>query len=53
MPAIVLVHAGGRKSSHDWVKIGNDRSYVAISISLEGHIPIGQGSELTKHDYSG
>ncbi|MBD0400259.1 acetylxylan esterase [Flammeovirga sp. EKP202] len=38
-PAVVLVHGGGGTAYDDWVKLWNDRGFVAISMDLEGHIP--------------
>ena len=35
-PAIVLVHGGGGTAFKEWVKLWNQRGYVAISIAVEG-----------------
>lgn len=53
LPAMVLVHGGGGKAFHEWVKIWNDRGYAAISMSLEGHRPNAKGEGKITHDYSG
>lgn len=53
VPAMVLVHGGGGKAFHEWVKIWNDRGYAAISMSLEGHMPDSNGNGKLTHDYSG
>lgn len=53
VPAMVLVHGGGGKAFHEWVKIWNDRGYAAISMSLEGHIPDAKGMGKWSHEYSG
>ncbi|MDP4625887.1 MAG: acetylxylan esterase [Akkermansiaceae bacterium] len=53
VPAMVLVHGGGGKAFHEWVKIWNDRGYAAISMSLEGHMPNDQGEGKLRHEFSG
>lgn len=53
VPAMVLVHGGGGKAFHEWVKIWNDRGYAAISMSLEGHMPNANGEGKITHEYSG
>jgi len=53
VPAMVLVHGGGGKAFHEWVKIWNDRGYAAISMSLEGHMPDSKGAGKLSHEYSG
>jgi len=53
VPAMVLVHGGGGKAFHEWVKIWNDRGYAAISMSLEGRMPNDQGTGKLTHEYSG
>ena len=53
VPAMVLVHGGGGKAFHEWVKIWNDRGYAAISMSLEGHMPNEKGQGKLTHEYSG
>lgn len=53
VPAMVLVHGGGGKAFHEWVKIWNDRGYAAISMSLEGHMPDVNGKGKLPHKYSG
>ena len=35
-PAVVLVHGGGGTAFKEWVKLWNQRGYVAISIAVEG-----------------
>ena len=50
---MVLVHGGGGKAFHEWVKIWNDKGYAAISMSLEGHMPNKEGKGKLIHDYSG
>lgn len=52
-PAVVCVHGGGGTAFHRWVKTWNDRGYAAISMDLEGHVPIGKGRNRPTHDYSG
>lgn len=53
VPAMVLVHGGGGKAFHEWVKVWNDRGYAAISMSLEGHMPNDQGAGKLRHEFSG
>ncbi|WP_165586757.1 alpha/beta hydrolase family protein [Neotamlana sedimentorum] len=53
VPAMVLVHGGGGKAFHEWVKIWNNRGYAAISMSLEGHMPDANGNGKLSHDFSG
>lgn len=53
VPAIVLVHGGGGKAFHEWVKLWNDRGYAAIAMSLEGHMPDEKGRGKHQHSYSG
>lgn len=53
VPAMVLVHGGGGKAFHEWVKIWNDRGYAAISMSLEGHMPDAKGAGKLRHEFSG
>ena len=53
VPAMVLVHGGGGKAFHEWVKIWNDRGYAALSMSLEGHMPDEEGKGKHRHAYSG
>lgn len=53
VPAMVLVHGGGGKAFHEWVKIWNDRGYAAISMSLEGHMPDADGNGKYSHEFSG
>ncbi len=53
VPAMVLVHGGGGKAFHEWVKIWNDRGYAAISMSLEGHMPDSSGQGKHDHEFSG
>lgn len=38
-PAVVLVHGGGGTAFDTWVKLWNDKGFVAISMDLEGHVP--------------
>ena len=40
-PAVVCVHGGGGTAFDAWVKSWNDHGYAAISMDLEGHLPIG------------
>ena len=53
VPAMVLVHGGGGTAFPEWVKIWNDRGYAAISMSLEGHMPGGEGARKARHEFSG
>lgn len=53
VPAMILVHGGGGKAFHEWVKLWNDRGYAAISMSLEGHMPDANGKGKLFHAYSG
>ncbi|WP_299668885.1 S9 family peptidase [uncultured Polaribacter sp.] len=53
LPAMILVHGGGGKAFHEWVKLWNDRGYAAISMSLEGHMPDENGKGKLPHEYSG
>ena len=39
-PAVVCVHGGGGTAFSEWVKRWNDHGYAAISMDLEGHIPL-------------
>ncbi|MBD0405192.1 acetylxylan esterase [Flammeovirga sp. EKP202] len=38
-PAVVLVHGGGGTAIAEWVRVWNDKGYVALSMDLEGHLP--------------
>ncbi|NME70741.1 acetylxylan esterase [Flammeovirga aprica] len=38
-PAVVLVHGGGGTAIAKWVRIWNEKGYVALSMDLEGHLP--------------
>ena len=53
LPAMVLVHGGGGRAFHEWVKIWNDKGYAAISMSLEGYMPDETGNGKYTHEYSG
>ncbi len=54
LPAMVLAHGGGGTAFHDWVKIWNDKGYVAISMDLTGHLPEGSSSKRgDAHEFSG
>lgn len=39
-PAIVLVHGGGGTAYPEYVKWWNQHGYAAISMDLEGHLPV-------------
>ena len=39
VPAVVLVHGGGGKAFHWWVKRWNDRGYAAIAMCTTGDFP--------------
>ncbi|EDM29284.1 hypothetical protein LNTAR_22879 [Lentisphaera araneosa HTCC2155] len=39
-PAVVCVHGGGGTAFPTWVKKWTDHGYAAISMDLEGHIPL-------------
>lgn len=39
-PAVVCVHGGGGTAFHQWVNHWNDHGYAAISMDLEGNLPI-------------
>lgn len=39
-PAMVCVHGGGGTAFDRWVRIWNEHGYAAISMDLEGHIPL-------------
>jgi dienelactone hydrolase len=39
-PAVVCVHGGGGTAFPTWVQKWNDAGYAAISMDLEGHIPL-------------
>ena len=39
-PAVVCVHGGGGTAFEFWVKAWNDHGYAAISMDLEGHLPL-------------
>ncbi|OEI80143.1 hypothetical protein AST99_10725 [Formosa algae] len=53
LPAMVLVHGGGGRAFYEWVKIWNDKGYVAIAMSLEGHVSDEKGEGKFQHEYSG
>lgn len=44
-PAVVCVHGGGGTAFHQWVQKWNDHGYAAISMDLEGHLPVYNGGE--------
>ncbi|MCM8534307.1 MAG: prolyl oligopeptidase family serine peptidase [Lentisphaeraceae bacterium] len=39
-PAVICVHGGGGTAFDAWVKIWNSHGYAAISMDLEGHLPL-------------
>jgi dienelactone hydrolase len=39
LPAMVLLHGGGGTAFEDWVRMWNDRGYVAIAPDLCGSVP--------------
>jgi len=39
LPAVVLVHGGSGTAFAEWVKVWNDRGYVAIAMDTFGHQP--------------
>ena len=39
-PAVVCVHGGGGTAFNEWVQKWNDHGFAAISMDLEGHIPV-------------
>jgi len=44
-PAVVLVHGGGGTAYPEYVKWWNQRGYAAISMDLEGHLPVAANSK--------
>lgn len=38
-PAVILVHGGGGTLFPEWVKIWNEKGFIAISVALEGQVP--------------
>ena len=42
-PAVVCVHGGGGTAFNDWVRKWNEHGYAAISMDLEGHLPLRTG----------
>ena len=55
-PAIVLVHGGGGTAFKEWVKLWNDRGYVAISIAVEGQTDQRRGNGMRgwiSHEWKG
>ncbi len=53
LPAMVLVHGGGGTAFHEWVRIWNDKGYVAIAMDLEGQLPEGNHPNRKRHEFSG
>lgn len=55
VPAVVLVHGGGGTAFHEWIKQWTERGYAAISMDLEGHLPLDKDSEGNRpqHAWSG
>ena len=47
VPAIVLVHGGGGHAFAHWIKLWNDRGYVAIAMDTEGFLPAKKWKGLT------
>ena len=39
-PAVVCVHGGGGTAFAEWVRRWNQQGYAAISMDLEGHLPV-------------
>ncbi|MCM2373946.1 alpha/beta hydrolase family protein [Aporhodopirellula aestuarii] len=39
-PAVVCIHGGGGTAFDEWVNLWNEHGYAAISMDLEGHLPI-------------
>ncbi len=46
-PAVLLVHGGGGVPFLEWVKIWNERGYVALAISVTGDFPTVQNAGST------
>jgi dienelactone hydrolase len=44
-PAVVCVHGGGGTAFDAWVKKWNEKGYAAISMDLEGHLPLKTGKK--------
>ena len=44
-PAVVCVHGGGGTAFHEWVQKWNEHGYAAISMDLEGHLPLRETEE--------
>ena len=44
-PAVVCVHGGGGTAFHEWVEKWNEHGYAAISMDLEGHLPLRETEE--------
>lgn len=47
-PAVVCIHGGGGTAFDAWVKLWNEHGYAAISIDLEGHLPISKTKESNR-----
>ena len=52
-PAVICVHGGGGTAFPKWVQKWNDHGFAAISMDLEGHIPLNRsdknGRQSTPH----
>lgn len=43
-PAVLLIHGGAGSAYWEWVKVWNDKGYVALAMDLEGHVPTKEGN---------
>jgi dienelactone hydrolase len=52
-PAMVLIHGGGGSAFDRWVRLWNDRGYVAIAMDLCGCVPVGSYGKWERHEFAG
>jgi len=53
LPAMVLIHGGGGTAFAEWVRLWNQRGYVAIAMDLCGCVPKGEYGNWNRHDFGG
>lgn len=53
VPGVVLVHGGGGTAFAEWVRLWTSRGYAAISMDLNGRVPIAEGNRWRSHDHAG
>lgn len=53
LPAMVLIHGGGGTAYADWVRLWNQRGYVALAMDNCGAIPVRVDNAWKRHEFAG